>query len=370
VAVEFGPTIGGLYDIIQIGSGSEENLEDLPHHIEFDRVYIHGSPTEGQRRGIAANGRNIRVVNSYISDIKRKGDESQAIASWASDGPIEIVNNYLEAAGENVLFGGAGSRLKLVPTDCVVKDNYLNKPAGWRDEKWDVKNLFEIKNGRRIKVQNNLMSNNWGMAQDGYAVLFTTRADNGTATTIEDVEFTGNIVRGAAGALNIFGGEGSGGHRLVVRNNLFDDINGKKWNGDGHFMKSSEWDGLIITNNTIVQTGNISNAYGKPITGFVFRNNIVFENAYGFAGQDLAPGKATINKLFSGGPVANNVIIGGTESSYSDRNFYPVSIDQVGFANRLAGDYRLRGNSPYANRAGEPLGANIDPGSIGASGKM
>ncbi len=81
-----------------------------------------------------------------------------------TDGPVEIINNYLEAAAENILFGGAGSFLKLVPTNCVVRGNHLNKPLNWREENWEVKNLFEIKNGKNIRVENNLMTNNWTMA--------------------------------------------------------------------------------------------------------------------------------------------------------------------------------------------------------------
>ena len=162
VSVEFGGTKDGAGNIIKIGTTEEKRLEDLPHHLEFDRVYIHGTSPNGQRRGIAANGRFLKITNSHISDIKRKGDESQAIAIWATDGNIEIINNYLEAAAENLLFGGAGSALGLTPSDCIVRNNWMNKPVQWREEGWDVKNLFEIKNAQRIRIENNLMTEQLG----------------------------------------------------------------------------------------------------------------------------------------------------------------------------------------------------------------
>ena len=371
VAVEFGPTIEGMYNIIQIGTGEEKSLKDLPHHIEFDRVYIHGDPEFGQRRGIAANGRNIKIENSHISDIKRKGEESQAIAAWATDGPIVIINNYLEAAAENILFGGAGSSLGLIPTDCIIRDNHLNKPLEWLGTPWVVKNLFEIKNGRRIKVENNLMTHNWAMGQDGTAVLFTTRDDSGPNVVIEDIEFTGNIVRGSGGGVNIYGSEGSGGRRLIIRNNLFEDIDGRKWRSAGTFLKVTEWDGLTIENNTILQSGNIASAYGEPVTNFVFRNNIVFENEYGIKGDNMGSGQEVVDLLFSRGTISHNVIIGGPASRYREKNYFPNSIRQVGFANPSAGDYKLAPGSPY-NALGyrnDPIGASLQPQNVGKSSK-
>ena len=369
IGVEFGPTPDGLYDIIQIGQGDERKPEDLPHDIEFDRVYVHGSPVYGQRRGIAANGRFLVIKNSYIADIKQKGDESQGIGAWATDGPIQIVNNYIEAAAENILLGGAGSYLKLVPTDVVIRNNHLNKPLSWRDDGWVVKNLFEIKNGRRIKVENNLMTNNWVMGQDGFAILFTTRADNGKASIIEDVEFVGNIVRGSACGINLLGSEGGGGHNLQIRNNLFEDITGEKWGGSGHFLKLTDWDRLIIENNTILQTGNIGIAYGVPVIKFVFRNNIVFQNEYGLFGDNMGTGPKSLDTYFPGGSVANNVIIGGDPALYKEKNFYPTSIRQVGFVNAAAGDYGLRSDSPYLNKGadGGRIGAQIDTRRVGTN---
>ena len=36
------------------------------------------------------------------------GADTQAVISYHTPGPIKIVNNYLQAAGENILLGGAG----------------------------------------------------------------------------------------------------------------------------------------------------------------------------------------------------------------------------------------------------------------------
>ncbi len=365
VGIEFGGTLGGVNNIIRIGSTEERKLEDIPHHIEFDRVYIHATSPEGQRRGIAANGKNIVIKNSHISGIRRKGDESQAIAVWSGDGPIEIVNNYLEAAAENILLGGAGSFLKLLPSDCVIRDNHLNKPPEWKGSDWVVKNLLEIKFGRRVKIYRNLMTNNWAMGQAGTAVLFNTRADNGETDTIEDIEFTDNIVRSSGNAISVYGPEGQGGHRLVIRNNQFLDIDGAKWGGGGHFMISTAWDTLTIENNTIIQSGNITNSYGAPIQNFIFRNNVVFQNEYGFKGDGLASGKNSIDTHFPRAKIEKNVIVGGSASVYGRDNFYPASIRQIGF--RDFKSYELNIESPFRTRGvnGMQIGASLNPANVG-----
>jgi hypothetical protein len=366
VGVEFGGTKDGSGNIIKIGSTDEKRLEDLPHHIEFDRVYIHATSAQGQRRGIAANGRFLKIANSHISDIRRKGEESQAIAIWATDGNIEIVNNYLEAAAENVLFGGAGSALGLIPSDCVVRDNWMNKPLQWRDEGWDVKNLFEIKNGRRIRIENNLLTNNWGSAQDGTAIVIKSTGDSGAGATAADISFVNNVVRGSGNALSVNGSEEKGGHRLTIRNNIFDDINGEKWNGQGFFMKSADWDGLIIENNTIVQNGDAAKAYGI-VRGFVFRNNVLFEGEYGFKGDGTAPGKQTIDRFFPGGDVSFNAIIGGSGALYRGKNMYPSSLRQLGFVSSEARDFTLRPDSSLRGKGfqGKNIGADLDARTVG-----
>ena len=107
--LEFPSTQLGYNDIVRIGEGSsaQSTLAQVPYEIEIDRVYVHGDPLYGQKRGIALNGRSVTIRNSYISDIKAVGFDTQAIGGWNGPGPFTIENNYLEAAGENFILGGS-----------------------------------------------------------------------------------------------------------------------------------------------------------------------------------------------------------------------------------------------------------------------
>src|SRR5207237_6572483 len=133
------------------GSPAQKSLAGIAHDLIVDRVYVHGDPVKGQKRGIALNSASTSVLNSTIVECKRVDQDSQAIAGWNGPGPFTIVNNRLEAAGENVMFGGADPSIpNLVPSDIVFRQNFLTKPEAWRGSEWSVKNLFELKNERRV----------------------------------------------------------------------------------------------------------------------------------------------------------------------------------------------------------------------------
>ena len=104
------------------------------HDIIMDRVFAHGHFEKGQKRGIALNSVRTDILNSYISDISAVGFDSQAILGYNGAGPFKIINNYLEAAGENIMFGGADpSVYNLVPTGIEVSRNHITKPARWQN---------------------------------------------------------------------------------------------------------------------------------------------------------------------------------------------------------------------------------------------
>ncbi|HEX5473906.1 MAG TPA: hypothetical protein VFX12_04510 [Vicinamibacterales bacterium] len=116
-----------------IAIGTDKADANPPHDIVFDRVFVHGHPTKGQKRGIALNGKSTDVLNSYICDIKAVNTDSQAIAGWNGPGPFRIVNDYIEAAGENILFGGARPMATgLIPSDIEISRNHILKDPAWR----------------------------------------------------------------------------------------------------------------------------------------------------------------------------------------------------------------------------------------------
>jgi hypothetical protein len=384
IGIEIAPKEGVfLYNLVQLGMG-ENTIDDFPHHIIFDRCYLHGDPKKGTRRGIALNSRDAAVVDSYLSDFKEVGADSQAICGWAGPGPFKIVNNYLEGGAENVMFGGADPVIRdLVPSDIEIRRNRFAKPLTWRPDdpayegtRWSVKNLFELKNARRVLIEGNLFERTW----TGFAILFTVRNQNGTApwSVIEDVTFTNNVIRHAGGGINILGRDGtwpSGSQqtrRILISNNLFVELEMQKWGGTGRlFQLLVGTADVVIEHNTAFHDGPIIMAEGTPHTGFIYRNNLTPHNAYGIIGTDRGVGHSTLSTYFPGVVFTKNVLVGpwpsaggAVVSQYSGypSNFFPPSLDAVGFVNREHGSYRLAASSRYKNAAtdGKDIGVDFD----------
>ena len=132
--LEFAGNTGGYSEIIRLGDGSsaQNSLALVPHHLVLEHLYVHGDPLIGQKRGIAANAAHVTLRDSHISEIKAVGQDTQAICAWNGPGPFTIENNYLEAAGENVLFGGSDPFIpNLVADGIVIRRNLFSRPMSW-----------------------------------------------------------------------------------------------------------------------------------------------------------------------------------------------------------------------------------------------
>ena len=149
---------------------------------------------------------------------------------------------------------------------------------------WTVKNLFELKNARKVVVEWNTFENNWLQAQVGYAILFTARNTNGPARgAIEDAGICHNIVRHSSAAVNVLGDSGAE-HSAPVRNvrigTTCSTTSTRRGGGERLDSIGGPRD-VIIDHNTIDHSGTtVLNAYGGTptdrleILGMQFTNNL------------------------------------------------------------------------------------------------
>ncbi len=321
-----------LHNLVLLEGASRD---ELPQHIIFDRCYIHGDAKLGARRGIALNSGAAAVINSHLSDFKMRGADSQAIAGWGGSGPYAIVNNYLEGAGENLMFGGADPRIRdLVPSDIEIRGNHFAKPLSWKDSPshWTIKNLLELKNARRVLIDGNLFEHHWPQSQSGFSILFTVRNQEGSApwSVVEDVTFSNNIVRNVSDGINILAVDDihSSGQaaRITIRNNLFENIGGE-WGSGRLFQLLGGLQDLIIENNTASNSGSILMVEGPVNQRVAFRSNTAIHNEYGFIGTGTGVGNATLKTYFSDLSFHDNFLIGGPPGNYPANNEFPFSME-------------------------------------------
>jgi hypothetical protein len=387
--------------IVAIGDGAYQGAQNTaalqPSNIILDRVYIHGSdnPELNTQRGVEMQCEYCAVINSYISEIHWVGIEAQAIGGWNSTGPWLVDNNYLSAAGENILVGGANATIpNAIPSDLTFTRNYFFKPLSWNWRAagkpfgcsgcWTVKNVFELKEGVRVLVEGNIFQNNWVDAQVGEAIVI--KSENQGATpwvNTQDVTFRYNEISNSTGGSFQIGCDngsliaGPCTSRLYVHDNLATGIGGASSRYIGIFGSTSRqatYDGttdMYFTHNTFITLPPTSdgpyewlsmesfvNPGYAPYVRFAFTNNIV----------------GTYNK-----PLAANCKVGAkvvpctTPDMWRDNLYYEnascgedvwtahskcvAKLDKVGFANPANGDYRLRGGVGNSERY---IGADVD----------
>ena len=403
------------------------------NHIVVDRDWVHGTPQDDTTRGILLSGLTYgAVTDSYFSDFHCAAGigtcvDSQAISGGT--GPLpqgiwRIHNNFLEAAAENILFGGVKAN-SATPSDIEITQNHLFKPWSWmpgraglvggrdsmpsRCPNFDpngggqcpfiVKNLFELKNAQRVLFAGNVLENAWsGFSQHGQSILIE-GANPGfgpfySNISVMDVTIRYNRISHTHSG---FGLTNPGFSRvpnlpigrISVHDDIFDDISAAYGYGDdsGAWALEQTYCGIctpsrdiainhitevIAENKKVFLIGG--GLIAKPIQNWTYTNSIVstgsglvvsgagLNNPCGFYGA--TNWDRIVSCTGSSTTLAANALIGAT-GGWPRGNFYPSSESEVGFVdynNGSGGDYHLSPSSPYKNRAsdGSDLGAHVD----------
>jgi hypothetical protein len=231
-----------------------------------------------------------------------------------------------------------------------------------------VKNLFELKNAQRVLVEGNVFENNWVDAQDGFALVFKSQNESGTApwSVTQNVTVRYNKIINTPSGVNIgagYGGALQGTNRVLIEQNLFDRVGLPELGGNGRLWQLVD-DPTEVTfeHNTGFATNAALMLAALQKTYVTVRNNIIARGEYGIFGSGQGEGKGAIEYYLRASVITHNVIIGAKADLYPPGNFFPARVADVDFVAPNEGDFRLAPASTYkrAGSDGRDIGANID----------
>jgi hypothetical protein len=381
IGVEF--TVSGdvqtLRQIVAFG-GAQSSRADIPGNLILDRCYVHGHRTANVFRGVLLNSGSSAIVDSYIAEIHVAGHDSQAILGYNGPGPFKISNNFLEAAGENIMFGGGDPQIRgLVPSDIEIRNNHLFKPLRWRQNdpgfsapQWTVKNLLELKNAQRVLIEGNVLENVWPQAQGGTAVVFTPR-NGGSApwSVVQDVMLRNNVVKNATGG---FGGQSADDShpsrpmkRIAIVNNLWLSIERIFF---AIAVPSVPAEDVIVDHNTALPiryfSYDIDAAASPALVRSQFTNNL---SGFGVYGVKFPRTREKLSRWLPGATIAKNALVKIAVEEGKRVSREPWTLDGEKFlvlpgamAAGLGQDGRLSGKGPLkgAGTDGRDIGIDVE----------
>jgi hypothetical protein len=399
----------GLEVTRQAGTGVAYGLVTMTgaDHLIFDRVWIHGTALDETVRGIfLGDSTNVAIIDSYLNDFHcaAKGDctDAQTINGGNSllpTGPYKIVDNFLEAAAENILLGGGPG--STVPADIEIRRNHIFKPTTWMPgapnfigKSFIVKNLFEIKNAERLLLEGNVMENSWGgFSQVGWGIVLTPR---GTWAADRDITIRYNTISHVGAGFQIAAADeilsngarvdSLASERFSIHDVTVDDMSASAYNGAGigfqissSFAENPPLNNLTINHVTMLNDPKktllvIGSNLHNPLrpSNIVFTNNIAVAGEYSVwstgvpltACAKSSQPSTTFNQCWSSYTITSNAIIAypPSQGPWPTGNVFPATTAAVGFTNLNEGNFGLLPSSPYRD-LGIPdrteLGADI-----------
>jgi hypothetical protein len=220
-----------------------------------------------------------------------------------------------------------------------------------------------------------VFENNWADAQAGFAFVLKSENQNNDNpwTTSSDITIRYNRIRNTGNGFNL--AENPSGMpaipaaRIVITDNIMENINVSPYTGDGHTLQLlGGLSDVIMRHNTVTSAGG-GNSFtvmlgSLPVVKrLVIHSNVLMHGAYGIKGGGQTEGSISLNYFAPGALVSNNAISGSvTAGSYPANNWYPSSLAQLGFASLGAGDLHLSAASTFLGKGydGREIGADID----------
>jgi len=391
---------GVTYNLVTTRGGSK---------LIFDRVWLHGSATDETTRGVAfSDGNEVAVIDSYLNDfhcisVTGACTDAQAISggcntSTGSSNTFKVVDNFLEAAAENILFGGCTSTH--TSGDIEIRRNHFFKPTTWDPSDpnyigipFIVKNNLELKDAERVLVEGNMLDSTWGgFSQVGFTILLTPKNPNGgdPGAHVSDITVRYLQAQHSGAAIGISAGLDDSGHsslgiwNVSVHDAIFDDVSNTCYQCTGNAIQITRGDpnasshDLVIDHITLPRTTNLNALFiaGSQTPAWqnvTVSNSILATGTYqavgtGTGSSDCSNGwdpqnpTKVMNACWTPYALSTNVMLSGfgtwPTNNWSDT---PTGVQFVNYNNGVGGNYQLAASSPYLNKGsdGKDVGADV-----------
>jgi hypothetical protein len=297
-------------DLMVIGPIDMTDPAQMPFNFLFDQCYAHGVNDMGHR-GIQINAINWTISHCHFSEFVEVGRDSQAIAIGVGGGHFQILDNHLEASGENFMIGGVDPKIQgMLPGPGLISGNYCYKDPAWKTKyPGSVKNLGELKLGDGITIEKNTFENCWVDAQPGSGFLLTVRNQGGTApwSTVTNIIIRCNTIIGVANfAFNILATDDLKPSVTAENVSIIDNL---CTNCAAGIQLAGGIKGLTCTGNVMPGLKkNFLALSGAPNSGFVFTGNFVAAGLYGISGSNAGVGTPSLDLYCPGYVFTGNTI--------------------------------------------------------------
>jgi len=412
------------YYLMQIGEGFEQaSGDDNPTRIIVDHCVINPPNNIQVVHGVLNDGYKVSILSSWLGNIKTYGtQDSQAVFSLDGRGAHVYNNNFFEAASESIIYGGAENSIDgMVPSNIEFRRCVFTKRLAWRQlpplsngETLNAKNLFELKNVRRVYVEGSSFLNGFGTYM---AMTIVSSADipgggGGTPWSVsEEVVFENNRLSHLNSGFSIARDFYRPGityeplkpQHIRLVNVLLDDLTFGRWgNGRTWTFFITAVDDFLIKHVSVVDSidtpdddhevmlyynsvmsfrpevsdsimplnaGGIKNSCGEGIAAL----NVGTSGWFDVSGNSCgAASGANAGTWRVAGNVFPKLRANFNANTYPTGNSYPENYAGVGMqayrrcdasaandpCNLTVNDFALSAASPYKNKAGD----NTDPG--------
>lgn len=395
------------YYLVQIGEAfTQTDVSQNPNKIIMQHCVINPPDDVDVVHAVLNDGYKVSLISNWIGNVKTNGgQDSQAVVSFDGRGAHVYHNNFFEAASENVMYGGAVPNIDgLVTTNIEFRRCYFSKRLNWRSYNGtthpiNVKNLFEVKNARRLYLESSVLENHWdALRSQLFALVFKSATSPGSIGEFvpwaisEDIVVENSkinhIYGGVTNAVDNYGVEPFHGLKpngIYIKNTLFDDLS-ERWGASpsssngARLLQPNSVEDLQMNHVTMIDKDRTAGTAVYFVTNNNYRirisNSLFGLGGYGIIGGGVGTGIRALNPGSGGSNngcqrasnatwIMNNNVLpsyGADVSCYPSQsqyqNYYVSNYTSVGFVDLAGGNYQLASTSPYRNKASD----GTDPG--------